>query len=181
MTVHTLKIPRNRVGSLIGPEGKTKQELEDRSGCRIYIESETGDVEIDDEHAFEPVLSLKVRDVVRAIGRGFAPENAMRLFQDDTYLDLIDLTEYVGKGTKDLERVRARIIGTGGKTRRSIEESTSANVSILGKTVGIIGEINEVAVAREAVEMLLGGAAHGTVYKFLERKRKELRLMDMGL
>ena len=181
MVVHLVKIPQNRVGALIGPDGKTKAELEQRSGCRIHVESETGEVSIEDEKAFEPILVLKVRDCVRAIGRGFSPEHAIRLFQDDTYLDILDLTEYVGKATKDLERVRARIIGTHGKTRRSIEEACGVEMSILGKTVAIIGEVGEVAMAREAVEMLLNGAAHGTVYKFLERKRKELRLHDMGL
>ena len=181
MVVHLVKIPQNRVGALIGPEGKTRRELEERSGCRMEIDSESGEVQIEDSKAFEAILVLKVRDVVRAVGRGFSPDHAMRLFQDDTYLDVIDLTEYVGKATKDLERVRARIIGTNGKTRRTIEESTGAEVSILGKTVAIIGEMNEVAAAREAVEMLLDGAAHGTVYKFLERKHKELRLQDMGL
>lgn len=181
MVVHQVKIPQNRVGALIGPEGKTKEELEARSGCRIHVDSETGEVEIEDAKAFEPILTLKVRDAVRAIGRGFSPDHAFRLFQDDTYLDIVDLTEYVGKAVKDLERVRARIIGTHGKTRRSIEEATGVEVSILGKTVAIIGEVNEVPIAREAIEMLLNGAAHGTVYKFLERKRKELRLQDMGL
>jgi ribosomal RNA assembly protein len=181
MVVHVVKIPQNRVGALIGPEGKVKAELEQRSGCRVFIESETGQVELSDDAAFEPVLALKARDVIRAIGRGFSPDNAFRLFQDDTYLDIIDLTEYVGKQTKDLERVRARIIGTHGKTRRFVEESCGVEMSILGKTVSIIGEMEEVAKAREAVEMILNGAAHGTVYKFLERKRKELRMHDMGL
>lgn len=181
MVVHLVKIPQQRVGALIGPEGKVKSELEQRSGCRLHIDSETGEVSIEDDKAFEPILVLKVRDCVRAIGRGFSPDHALRLFQDDTYLDVIDLTEFVGKQTKDLERVRARIIGSGGKTRRFIEESTGTEVSILGKTVSIIGEVEEVARAREAVEMLLNGAAHGTVYKFLERQRKELRLHDMGL
>ena len=181
MVVHSVKIPQNRVGALIGPDGKVKSELEQRSGCRIYIDSESGEVSIEDEKTFEPILVLKVRDCVRAIGRGFSPDHAMRLFQDDTYLDIIDLTDYVGKATKDLERVRARIIGTHGKTRRSIEESTGVEVSILGKTVSLIGEVGEVAIAREAIEMLLEGAAHGTVYKFLERKHKELRLHDMRL
>lgn len=181
MTVHLVKIPQTRVGALIGPEGKTKDELESRSGCHIHIDSESGEVQIEDAKAFEPILVLKVRDVVRAIGRGFSPDAATRLFQDDTYLDIIDLTDHVGKQTKDLERVRARIIGTHGKTRRSIEEATGTQVSVLGKTVSIIGEVREVQMARESIEMLLGGAAHGTVYKFLERKRKELRLQDMGL
>jgi len=181
LTLHVVKIPVARVGALIGPEGKVKEELEGRSGTRIHVESETGEVTIDDEKAFEPILVLKVRDVVRAIGRGFSPDNAIRLFQDDTYLDLVDITDYVGKDQKDLERVRARVIGSGGKTRRAIEESTGVSVSIMGKTIGIVGDIAEVAIAREAVDMLLNGAAHATVYKFLERKRKELRLHDIGL
>ncbi|MHB8605662.1 MAG: KH domain-containing protein [Thermoplasmatota archaeon] len=181
MTNSLVKIPSSRVGVLVGPEGKTKRELEERSGARITVDSETGDISVDDEKCFEPVLSLKVRDAIRAIGRGFSPDHAFRLFQDDTYLDVIDITDYVGRALKDLERVRARIIGSGGKTRQSIEEATGVHLSIMGKTVSIVGAIEEVQLAREAVEMLLEGAAHTTVYKFLERKRKDLRLHDLGL
>jgi len=181
MVVHLVKIPQNRVGALVGPEGKTKQEIEERSGCVLQIDSQSGEIEIEDDKAFEPVLTLKVRDAVRAIGRGFSPEHALRLFQDDAFLEIVDMTEFVGKETKHLERVRARVIGTSGKTRRAIEEATGCEVSIWGKTVSLIGEANEVSAAREAVELLLNGANHGTVYKFLERKRKELRLADMGL
>ena len=81
MVVHLVKIPQNRVGALIGPEGKTKDELEGRSGCRIHVESETGEVSIEDARAFEPILTLKVRDAVRAIGCGFSPDHAFRTFK----------------------------------------------------------------------------------------------------
>lgn len=181
MTIEILKIPRERVGALIGPEGKVRSELEQRSGVRLRVDSETGDVEMNSAKAFEPVLALKVRDVVKAIGRGFAPDKAFRLFQDDTYLDVIDLTDFVGKNQKDMDRVRSRLIGSNGKTRAAIEEATGANVSIYGKTVSILGEIEEAAIAREAVEMILDGAPHTAVYKLLEKKRKELRLHDLGL
>ncbi len=180
MTVQSLRIPRDRVGVLLGPGGATKTELEERSGVRVEVDSENGEVEVDDTGAFEPVLALKVRDVVRAIGRGFAPEKAFRLFQDDTYLDVLDVTDFVGKDTKDVARVRARLIGTRGKTRASIEDASGAHVSIYGKTVALLGEIEEVQIAREAVEMILDGAPHTAVYKFLERRRKELRLHDLG-
>ncbi|MHB8586274.1 MAG: KH domain-containing protein [Thermoplasmatota archaeon] len=181
MTVHLVKIPKERIGALIGPEGKIKSEIEQRAGVHVVVDSESGDIQIDDAKAFEPVLALKVRDVVRSIGRGFSPEKAFRLFQDDTYLDILDLTEYVGKGEKDMDRVRSRLIGTNGKTRTAIEEATGANVSIYGKTVGLLGEIEEVAVAREAVEMIIDGAPHQAVYRQLEKKRKELRLKELGL
>jgi len=180
VTVHSLKLPRERVGALVGPHGAVKIEIEQRAGVALEVDSESGEVTIDDAKAFEPVLALKVRDVVRAVGRGFAPDKAFRLFQDDVYLDIMDLTEFTRGDAKDLERVRSRLIGTGGKTRTSIEEASGANVSIYGKTVGLLGEIEEIQIAREAVEMILDGAPHTAVYKFLERRRKELRLHDLG-
>lgn len=180
MDATVIKIPANRVGVLIGPEGKTKEEIEARSNVRIVIDSESGEVTLWEEQAFDPVVALKVRDVVKALGRGFSPEHAFRLFQDDTYLDVIDISDFVGKDQKDMERVRARIIGTHGKTRRTIEENTGAHMAIYGKTVSLIGEINEVQVGHEAVTMILTGAPHSAVYKFLERRRKELRLQELG-
>ncbi len=181
MTIHTIRIPRERIGALIGPEGKTKEELEARAGVRIRIDSGTGDVNLDDAGAFEPVLALKVRDVIRAIGRGFGPDLAFRLFQDEAYLEVIDMTDVVGRSSKDLERVKSRLIGTRGKTRQAIEDATGAHMRIFGKTVSIVGDIEEVRLTREAIEMILSGAPHSVVYKFLDRKRKELRLHDLGL
>jgi len=36
------------------------------------------------------------------------------------------------------------------------------------------------AIAREAVLMLLRGSEHKTVYRFLERKRAEIKAYEMG-
>jgi ribosomal RNA assembly protein len=35
--------------------------------------------------------------------------------------------------------------------------------------------MEQVQVAREAIEMLIKGNMHGTVYRFLHRKRRELK------
>ena len=43
-----------------------------------------------------------------------------------------------------------------------------------GKTVGIIGEAEKVMLARRAIESILAGATHSSVYKWLEKKIKEL-------
>ena len=43
-----------------------------------------------------------------------------------------------------------------------------------GKTIGIIGEAEKVMLARRAVESLLAGATHTSVYKWLEKKKREL-------
>jgi len=145
------------------------------------VDSESGDVTLNDAKSFSPVLTMQAREIVRAIGRGFPPEVALRLLQDDVYLDILDLQDFVGKKPNHLERVRSRLIGTHGKTRIIIEENTGASMRIEGDTVGLLGEIHEVRLAREAVEMIITGAPHSAVYKMLERRRKELRMYDLGL
>lgn len=171
-----VKLPKERVAVLIGKDGETKEFIERRTGAALKIDSETGDVSIDTEHMTEPFLILKVVDVVKAIGRGFSPEKAFRLFSDDIYFESVDIRDQVGKSQDRLIQVRSRLIGTGGRTRGVIEELTSANVSIFGNTVSIIGEITALYTAKKAIDMILCGSEHATVYKFLERKRRESKL-----
>ena len=172
-----LKIPKERVGVLIGPEGKTKKHIEEKLNVELQIDSEAGDVVIAvAEKAEDPSTLFKAKDLITAIGRGFSPEHAFRLVHDEeAILDLIDLRSVFGKSEADIKRVQGRIIGMSGKTRRIIEELTDTNVSVYGHTVGIIGTLEQVQIAREAIEMLIKGSMHGTVYRFPHRKRRELK------
>jgi len=178
-----LKIPRERVGVLIGPEGKTKKHVEEKLKVELQIDSEAGDVTIMmAEKADDPSMLFKAKDLITAIGRGFSPEHAFRLVRDEeAMLDLIDLRSVFGKSDADIKRVQGRIIGTNGKTRRIIEELTDTNVSVYGHTVCIIGTVEQLQIAREAIEMLVKGSMHGTVYRFLQRKRRELKKKKLEL
>lgn len=176
-----LRIPLERVGVLIGKMGETKAEIERRSGVRLEIDSEEGLVTINEEKAIEPVLALKAVDVVKAIGRGFSPENAFRLFDEETYLEMLDIREYTGKNQRHIRRVRARVIGSKGKTRRLIEELSNVSISIYGNTIAVIGGIEEVDIAKTALDMLLSGSEHATVYSWLEGRRREMRFAEMGV
>ncbi|MBS7608707.1 RNA-processing protein, partial [Candidatus Bathyarchaeota archaeon] len=90
-------------------------------------------------------------------------------------LDIIDLRAIFGRSESDIKRVKGRIIGMDGKTRRIIEELTDTSITVYGHTIGIIGKIENAQVAREAIQMLIQGSQHATVYKFLHRKRRELK------
>jgi ribosomal RNA assembly protein len=173
-----VRIPKDRVGALIGTDGETKELIERRAGVRIKIDTE-GEVDIDDNPE-DPLAALKVMDLVKAIGRGFSPHRAMRLLDDDEYLEVIDLGDFIGKKSDQLSRVRARIIGTNGKTRRIIEDLTGAYMSIYGNTVSLVGNSVQLPIAKTAVEMLLRGSEHSTVYRYLERSRATLRIAEMG-
>jgi ribosomal RNA assembly protein len=172
-----IKIPAERVGVLIGPEGTTKKNIEGKLSVGLQIDSQSGDVTITlAEEATDPSLLFKAKDVVTALGRGFSPEHAFRLIRDEeAMLDVIDLRTVFGRSETDIKRVKGRIIGMNGKTRNIIEELTGTNVAVYGHTVSIIGTIEEAEVAREAVQMLVKGSLHATVYRFLHRKRRELK------
>jgi ribosomal RNA assembly protein len=172
----SVRIPQDRIGVLIGKKGATKEKIEKLSGISMSIDSEEGEITLDDSKVNDIEMSLKVRDVVRAIGRGFSPQRAMRLFDTGTYLEIIDLKDFTGKNSKRSKTVKGRLIGTGGKTRELIEELSESYVSIYGNTVSLIGDYIQNEVSRESILMILQGSEHSTVYKYLERKRKDLRL-----
>jgi len=167
------RLPKERVGVAIGPDGEVKREIERRTGARLTFDGETGEVVI--KPGDDPLGALCARDILNAIARGFSSERAFRLFDEDIFLEVIDMTDFVGRSDKALVRLKGRVIGEAGKTRRIIEETAGVCMSVYGKTVALIGMPEQLAVAREAIQMLLSGAPHSAVYGFLERKRREAK------
>ncbi|MDH5390429.1 MAG: KH domain-containing protein [Candidatus Bathyarchaeota archaeon] len=178
-----VKVPRERIGALVGPDGRVKANIEKKLSIRLRIDSQTGDIQINlMPTAQDPTVLFRAKEIVTAIGRGFSPEHAFRLLEDDeTMLEVIDLRETVGRSQSDMKRLKGRVIGKEGKTRRIIEELTEAKISVYGHTISIIGEIDQVEIAKEAVRMLIRGSLHGTMYRFLHRKRRELKKKKMEL
>jgi ribosomal RNA assembly protein len=167
-------IPLERLGVLIGREGSTKSKVETAFKARLLIQSDSGVVDIvPRQDSDDPTLILRARDVVTAIARGFSPERALSLVDDDIVLDVIDLRETFGRNERDIARLKGRVIGREGKIRRLIEEMTKAKVSVYGHTISMIGDYEKVTAAREAIELLLKGKQHSTVYKLLRKLRSE--------
>jgi ribosomal RNA assembly protein len=177
------KIPKSRVGALIGPNASSKELVERTLGVQLEVDSESGDVRIIlSPTAADPSVLFRAREVVSAIGRGFSPDKARRLIDDDeAILAIVDMREFVGKSESDIKRLSGRIIGQDGKTRRIIEELTDSHVSVYGHTVSIIGSVEEAEIARQAVEMFIRGRLHTSVYKFLHAKRRELKKKKMEI
>jgi len=178
-----VKVPKERIGALIGPDGHVKESVEKQLSVELQIDSQTGDITITlSPKATDPSLLFRAREVITAIGRGFSPERAFKLLRnDDIILLVIDLRDMVGRSQSDIKRLKGRIIGKEGKTRRIIEELTDANVSVHGNTVAIIGDMDQAEAAREAIEMLIRGSQHRTMYRFLHKKRRELKKKRLEL
>ena len=167
---YEIKIPEERVAVLIGKEGETKKHIEEQVGCKLNISAE-GDVQITGNDSIQLFLA---QDIIKAIARGFNPNTALLLLKPDYALEILNLIDITGKSKNDLLRIKGRLIGKGGKSREELERLTDTHISVYGKTVSVIGEINQASLARQALGMLIDGAMHNTVYRFLERKKKEI-------
>lgn len=174
--VYSFKIPLDRVGAMIGHKGETLKMLKSRCGATIEVNSETGEVTMFDEESDDTYIAYRMRDVLKAIARGFSPENALKLLDDQMYYEEHDIRDFSGKSRKRVQQVRSRVIGSGGKTRHLIEELTDCMISIKGNTVALIGDLEGLKVASKAVTMILQGSEHSSVYSYMERKRKDLKL-----
>ena len=154
--IKNLKIPKARIPVLIGKENETIKTIEEKTRTKINVEKE---ITIEGES----IDILVAENIVKAIARGFSPENAFLLLDENYVLSVIPLS----KDRKKLKRVKARLIGTGGKCRKIMETATNTKISIYGKTISIIGRSDDVFTVQTAVKKLISGAGHITVYKFL--------------
>lgn len=174
MAVLFARIPEDRIGVVIGPGGRTKREIEHATGASVEIDPEDEEIRIVSPDDGDPTGALKARDLVLAIGRGFSPERARRLLKDGTYLAVIDIKLVSGKREKSaLWRIRSRLIGTGGRARERIEELSGCSASVYGSTVALIGTERQLERGTRAVELLLRGSEHSTVFHMLARQRRE--------
>ena len=171
-----IKIPRDRVGALIGPKGKAKRRIESYFGVTLEIDSESGAVEITVNPENSNVTSsFTVRNVFKAIGRGFSPQRAEILAKEDFDLHIIYLDEFVGDSKNTIKRVKGRIIGKNGRSRELIEEITETRISVYGGTIAYIGSPEGLEAAREAIMRLIKGSFHKTVWNYLYAWRRKMK------
>ena len=171
-----IRIPNDRIAVLIGKSGNVKSEIERSCGVFLEINGSTGDVLIRSEGNIENIQPFKAMEIVTAIARGFSPENAMTLLKGENTLHIIDLREFAGKSNANVERIKGRIIGEGGRARRNMENLSGTHISVYGKTVSIIGDSSKLRLAVDAISSISSGSNHGAVYNKLEaanRKEKQ--------
>ncbi|MGD1054571.1 MAG: KH domain-containing protein [Nitrososphaerales archaeon] len=175
-----VRVPLERIGAVIGREGATKRSLEADLGVKLGVDSREGLVTIKSDSVDQGDPFIAVR-VIEAIGRGFSPQRARRLLEEGVTFEVIDLRDFAGRSANSLDRIRGRVIGLKGKSRRVIEELTQCHLSVYGRTVAIIGEASEVQLASEAVRKLASGSQHKTVYNELQKARTKRKMERMIL
>ena len=174
-----IRIPNDRIAVLIGKSGNIKSKIETTCYVTLDIDGDTGEVFIKSAGDVEKIQPFKAMEIVTAIGRGFSPDNAMTLLKGENALHVIDLREFAGKSNANVERIKGRIIGEGGRARRNMENLSGTHISVYGKTVSIIGDSSKLRLAVDAISSISSGSNHGPVYNKLEaanRKEKQEKM-----
>ncbi|MBI2542813.1 MAG: RNA-processing protein [Candidatus Aenigmarchaeota archaeon] len=161
--IEHISIPEERIALL----RKTKGWKED---IKKFLDV---NVEIGEDIAVsgDVLQVIRVKEIFRAFGRGFTFKDSLDLLDDEYVLYVITISEFAGKSKNRQTTLKGRIIGEGGKTKTMIEKYTNVKIAVYGKTVSMIGKAEGIIIAKEAIEMLLYGGKHATVYRFLEDKK----------
>jgi ribosomal RNA assembly protein len=168
-----LRIPKERVGELIGKNGENKGRIEEKFKVKISIRNE-GEVTVEGDSAD----TYFAKDVVAAIGRGFSIDEAAKLFKDDYAFVQIELRDQFGT-ERALKRMKGRIIGEEGKIKKEIESATESKISVYGHTVAVIAPMDTIEFAKEAIGKILDGAPHTTVLNYLHSVREKVFAMKL--
>ncbi len=153
-------IPEERIR--VVKDKRARETIENRLSVKLSFSDNAVEVEGEGLEAYQ------AKTIIKAITRGFSPARAFRLFDENEQLEMIELKDFTERKAKI---IKSRVIGTGGKTRFLIEECSGAAVSVYGRTISIIGTYEQIQIAKEAIHMIIHGAMHATVYKFLQRSR----------
>ena len=153
-------IPEKRIKQLL----KYKSRLEELGNIKLEVDKLNNLVKIKSDEAVNSWICEKV---IKAIARGFILKDAEKLFNTETTYTQLDLKNFGAKNKKQQLRLKGRVIGTEGTSKKKIQDLTKTKISIYGKTIGIIGEQENVELAKKAIEMLLSGSKHSTAYRFI--------------
>lgn len=153
-----LKIPQERELELDQEriEQLLKVELTVSQGNEITIEGE------------DPLEEIRAYNIIKAIGRGFSLEDALKLLEDNSSICIIDVSDYASTENSKV-RLKGRVIGREGKAKRKIEKETNTKICVYGKTVSIIGKVQNVEIAKKTVELLLEGRSHSSAFNWMQK------------
>jgi len=151
---------------------KNKKRLE--SKLNIKISNRGKEVQIDGK----PEEEYIAEKVIDALNFGFPFSIAISIKEEDLEFEILNIKDHTTR--KDLERVRARIIGKGGKTLKTLNQLTKCNFELKDNQIGIIGSPEHIENAQESVISIIKGAKQSNVYSHLEKNQLK-PVLDLGL
>ncbi len=149
---------------------RKKERIEEKLNAKINLKGNL--LEINSN----PLEEFEAQRLVDALNLGFSADKALKVLDEETMFIKINIKDYAN--TKNLEVVRARLIGTHGKTKKTIEEITKCDISIHENEVGIIGSAEIAENALTAVTNIIKGTKQANAYRYLEKIKTQRKIKN---
>ena len=143
---------------------KDKKKLEKELKIKITNKGKNIFVDGKPENEF---IALKI---IEALDFGFSVDAAFQLNKEEIIFQVINIKDLTKR--KDIERIKARIIGTRGKTLETLKNLTECNICLHENQIAIIGYCEEIRDAIQALTSIVHGSKQSNVYARLEKQRK---------
>ena len=150
---------------------RSRKKLEKELGIKIEVRGNTVELKGGELDIF---IGKKVLD---ALDKDFPANIALLLINEDYILEDILIKSI---RHKNLSKTRARIIGTKGKTLKTLCELSSCYITLHDNTVSIIGKAENIKETMTAIETLIRGSRQTNIYSYL-RKHKNKDIDDLGI
>ncbi len=151
---------------------KNKKRLERKLNIRISNRGK--EVKIDGKPEDEYIAEK----VIDALNFGFPFSVAISIKEDELEFEILNIKDHTTR--KDLEIVRARLIGKGGRTLKTLCQLTKCSFEIKDNQIGIIGLPEYIENAQESIISIVKGAKQSNVYSHLEKNQLK-SVIDLGL
>ena len=109
-------------------------------------------------------------NVIEALDFGFPIDTALELKQEEIIFQIINIKDITKRS--DLSRIKARLIGTRGRTLKTLKILTECNICLHDNQIAIIGNCEEIEDAVQAIISIIHGSKQSNVYARLEKHRK---------
>ena len=149
---------------------REKENLEKKLEIKIEINGKKVDFSGSALKEYEALI------VLDALSFGFSAKQSLTLLNENFIFRILPIKNFTRR--KNMTEIRARLIGTEGRTKRTIEEISNCNIVIKENSVGLIAPAENIDEATTALANLIRGSKQANVYRFLEKvntKRKQYK------
>ncbi len=147
---------------------RTKEELEEKLGVEIEIEGKKVTVKGESLNVYEAGM------VLDAMSMGFSAKRALALKEESKIFRVLNIKALTRK--KNFKEVRARLIGTAGRTKKTIEDIANCDIVVRDNDVGIIADAEVIDEVVTAVSNLIRGTKQANTYRYLEKMNTRKKL-----
>lgn len=150
------------------------RELQEKLNIKIDIIGKKVNFSGDGLEEYEAML------VFEAIKFGFSVKNALLLLNPELDFRIMNIKDFSRK--KNMKEVRGRVIGKQGKTLRTMENISGAEIILKENEIGVIGDAEQIEETITAIQNLVKGTKQSNVYRYMEKTNTRNKKSDgLGL